>query len=339
MSPDSPSRPIRLALVGAGIFMHDAHLPSLLRLPDHYQIVAVYSRSEQSARKLAERLPAPVQLFTDYAKLLAEPTIEAVDIVLPIPTMPAYVAQALASGKHVISEKPIAPDLAQTQTLLAAYAQHAGTVWMVGENWRYESAFVRSAELVQAGAIGTPHAAHWAIFAPILPGNKYFGSTWRESGGLSGGYLLDGGVHHAAALRMVIGEISEVSATVKQVAPYLPPADTIAAQLRFANGALGAYLAGYSLAAPWPPYLHVIGDQGALRMQRGEVEITRDGQSEVIRLEKFDGVEKELVAFAAAIRDGAPHRNSPQEAARDLAVVDALLRAAADGRPVAVAAV
>jgi predicted dehydrogenase len=338
MSPDLPITPVRLALVGAGIFMHDAHVPSLLRLRDHFQIVAIYSRSEQSARQLAARLPEPVQLFTDYAKLLADPSIEAVDIVLPIPAMPAYVAQALESGKHVISEKPIAPDLTLAQSLLATYAPHKGIVWMVGENWRYESAFVHSAELVQAGAIGTPITSHWAIFAPILPGNKYFGSAWRESGGLPGGYLLDGGVHHAAALRMVVGEISEVSATVKQVAPYLPPADTITAQLRFANGALGAYLAGYSLASPWPPYLHVIGDQGALRMQRGEVEITRDEKSELIRLEKFDGVEKELIAFAAAIRSGTPQRNTPQEAARDLAVVAALLRSAADQRPVAVTA-
>jgi predicted dehydrogenase len=337
MQTHLPATPIRIALVGAGIFMQDAHLPSLLRQRDHFQIVAVYSRNAATARKLAEHIPEPVQLFTDFDALLADPTIEAVDIVLPILAMPAYVAQALRAGKHVISEKPIAADLAAAQTLMAEYSDQDRQVWMVGENWRYESAFVRTAELVQRGAIGQPLTMHWSIYAPILPGNKYFGSTWRESGELPGGYLLDGGVHHIAALRLIIGEIVEVSATVKGVAAHLPPADTIAAHLRFANGAVGVYLAGYSLTSPWPPYLHVLGEEGALRMQRGEVEITRNGQSEVVRCEKFDGVEQELIAFARAIRSGAPHINTPAAALGDLAVVNALLRSAAEGRPVAVA--
>lgn len=327
---------IRLGLVGAGIFMHDAHVPSLLRLADQFEIVAVYSRNQASAAKLAGRLPQPVPLFSDYAAFLADPAVEAVLIVLPIPVMPGYVALALAAGKHVISEKPIADDLAGARRLLDEYAGRTGQVWMVGENWRYETAFVQSAEIVRSGAIGTPVTCHWAAYTPVTPQSKYFGSTWRESGEVQGGYLLDGGVHHVAGLRMVVGEIVEVSATVRQVAAHLPPADTLAAQLRFANGAVGTYLASYAVAAPWPPYLHVVGDKGALRMQRGEIELTTGGKTEVRQCNKYDGVELELGAFAAAIRSGQPHTNPPEEALRDLAVIDALLRSAASGHPVTV---
>jgi predicted dehydrogenase len=248
--------------------------------------------------------------------------------------MPAFVAQALAAGKHVISEKPIAADLATAHRLLDHYARCSDLIWMVGENWRYESAFVQAAEIVRSGAIGAPVTCHWAVFTPVTPQSKYYGSAWRESGEVRGGYILDGGVHHVAGLRLIVGEIAQVSATVKQVAPHLPPADTVAAHLSFANGATGTYLASYAVAAPWPSYLYLVGDKGALRMQRGEIELTVDGETEVRRCNKFDGVELELIAFADAIRSGRPHTNLAEEALHDLAVVDALLRSAAEGRPV-----
>jgi predicted dehydrogenase len=311
--------------------MRDAHLPSLLRLGDHFEIVAVYSRSQASAAELARLLPKPVTLYTDYAALLADRAVEALDVVLPIPAVTPYIMQALASGKHLVSEKPIAADLTTARTLLAAYRGRDQQVWMVAENWRYESAFVQAEELIRSGAIGQPLTCHAALFAPVLAGNKYFGSTWRQSGQLPGGYLLDGGVHHTAAMRMLVGEIVEVSATIRQVAPHLPPADTISAHLRFANGAIGSYLASYGLASPWPPHLHMIGEQGAIRLQRGEVELSHNGAIRTIQCAKYDGVENELAAFATAIRSGAPQRNTPEEGYRDLAAVEALLRSAQQG--------
>ncbi|HXF62774.1 MAG TPA: Gfo/Idh/MocA family oxidoreductase, partial [Caldilineaceae bacterium] len=104
--------------------------------------------------------------------------------------------------------------------------------------------------------------------------------------------------------------------------------------LRFESGALGVYVASYAAGAPWPPTLHVVGVQGALRVQRRELEITREGKTERIECSGFDGVEKELLAFARAIRHGEPHLNSPAEALQDLAVMEAILASAAGGQPV-----
>jgi predicted dehydrogenase len=145
---------------------------------------------------------------------------------------------------------------------------------------------------------------------------------------------LDGGIHNLAALRLILGEITQVSATSCLNSPDLPPADTIAATLTFANGVIGTYLATYATAAPWPPQLYIGGSAGSLRVQRKEIELTREGKTERIETTGFDGVEKELVAFADSIRTGAPHLNTPEEALRDLAVVEALLASAASGQPV-----
>ncbi len=340
MQPKNPSSPVRLALIGAGIFARDAHAPSLLRLPDHFEIVAIYSRTAATASALAETLPNPAKIYTDLTALLADPQIEAVDILLPIDVMAVALAQALASGKHVISEKPIAPNVATGRQLLKTFAQRREQqpqqVWMVGENWRYEAAFLQAADFVRSGEIGRPITCHVAHYAPVSPTSKYYHSAWRRSGNFPGGYILDGGIHQVASLRLIVGEIAEVSAVVTQVNPHLLPADTISATLHFANGALGAYLASYAVGAPWPPYLHVVGEKGSLRVLRGEIELTSQGKTQTLKCDGFDGVQKELAAFAAAIREGTPHHNAPEEALRDLAVVEAMLHAAASGKRIVV---
>jgi len=334
MAQTSAQPPVRLALIGAGIFAKDAHLPSLLRLRDQFEIVAIYSRTEAAAVALAQTLPHPVRIYTDLGALLADPEIEAVDIVLPIDVMPTVVAQALASGKHLISEKPIAPDVVTARRLIAAYHPSAGQVWMVGENWRYEDAFIQAREIVEQGEIGRPVMCHMTVFAPVTPASKYYHSAWRNAGHIPGGYLLDGGVHHVAAMRLVVGEIAAVSATTSLVNSHLPPVDTVSAALRFVNGTHGVYSASYAVGAPWPPYLHVVGEKGALRVIRGEIELTSGNVTRTLQSDKFDGVQKELSAFAAAIRQTSAHRNPPAEALRDLAVVEAMLHAAqADATP------
>lgn len=112
-----------LAIVGPGIYPRDAHLPALAHLQERFELAAIFSRSESSARALAEhwhsltaaaghetmenfpsRQSTP-ELFTDLAALFtAHDDIEAVDIALPIPVQPPVVAQALAAGKHVVAE-------------------------------------------------------------------------------------------------------------------------------------------------------------------------------------------------------------------------------------------
>jgi predicted dehydrogenase len=328
-----------MALLGAGAFARDAHLPSLLRHPDTFEIVAIYSRTLATAQSLAEQIPYAVELFTDMAALLARPDIEAVEILLPHAVMPSAIRQTFAAGKHLLSEKPIAPDVATGRELLEHYAHLHTTspnlVWMVGENWRYEDAFRKAAEFIRSGLIGTPLTCHWAVYTPITANSKYYHTLWRRDSSSPGGFVMDSGVHHLAALRLLFGEVIQVSATVRQNSPDLPPADTIAATLTFANGVIGTYLATYAIGAPWPPHLYVGGTEGSLRIQRKEIELTRDGITERIETEGFDGVEKELLAFAASIRANTPYLTTPVEALRDLAVVEAMLASAATGRPVA----
>lgn len=323
---------VRLALIGAGIYARDAYLPALNRLRDHFELAAIYSRSLASAEALAARWPDPVMVTTDLPALLDRSDIDAVGVILPIPAMPGVVAQAINAGKHVISEKPIAPARAEALRLIELHQRRPENVWMVAENWRYEEAFVRGAELIRGGAIGRPLLAHWAMYSPMRPDNKYYATEWRRSGDFPGGFLLDGGVHHMAVLRMLLGEITSVAAYVQQIAPDLPPSDTITATLTCAGGAQVTYLNTFALSTPFATPLTVVGSSGSLRLERGRIELAdAAGQVQVTECACYNGVDNELIAFADAIVAGRPQRNSPFEALADLAAIEAMLAAAQDG--------
>lgn len=320
--------PVRLALVGAGIFARDTHLPAIQALGDTYEIVAVCSRREESARKLARLLDHPVDVTTDYLALLDRSDIDAVNLIVPIPLLPPMVESALAAGKHVISEKPVAPTVAIGRELLGKVGDQ---VWMVAENWRYVSSFLQAADHIQRGDIGDVRFCHFAAPIAMNTSNKFYHTDWRRAGDFPGGFILDAGVHHAAVLRLLLGEIASVSAYVAQMNPDLPPADTLSAALRFDSGVLGTYSITFAASVSERTGVHVIGSQGSLQAFTDELQVMRGSEMMITRF-RNDGIENELAAFAAAIRDGAAHRNPAAAALQDVAVIEAMLHAAATGQ-------
>lgn len=325
---------IRIALAGAGIFARDAHIPALLSLQDRFEIVAIYSRTRATAEALVASMPIKPAITSDLDELMRRNDIDALDILLPIDLLASAVDLALASGKHVVSEKPMAADVASGERLLSIYANHPTQVWMVAENWRYENAFCAAAELVQNGDLGPVFSAHWALANSLVPSNKYYQTAWRRSGSFPGGFLMDGGVHHVAVLRQILGEIVGVNAVVKQMRADLPPADTLSAALEFASGTIGTYTVTYAAGAPWTSALHLVGERGTARIDRNLLEVTADGQPKPVSFAENKSVTDELAAFADAIQHGTPHRNSPTEALNDVAVIEAMLRSAETGRRV-----
>ncbi|MBX3083506.1 MAG: Gfo/Idh/MocA family oxidoreductase [Anaerolineae bacterium] len=328
--------PIRLAIVGSGIFARDAHLPALKALGDTYEIVAIYSRNAETVAALAATLPGSVQTYTTLEPLLARTDIDAVDIILPIAVQPPMIEAALKAGKHVISEKPGAPDVESGRQLLATaheLTSRAGIVWMIAENIRFEPAYQQAGEIIRRGEIGKPIQLGWQTASVVNPQNKYYHTAWRRDKSFPGGFILDGGVHNIAAMRMVMGEIEAVSAFVTQVRPDLPPADTLCVTFRFANGALGSWTHTYVATSPWlNGAMQVIGERGAMQISPQQLDVSIDGK---ITAQAFqvNGVQEELAAFARAI-GGEPSRSTPPHALQDVAVIQAILESARTGQAV-----
>jgi predicted dehydrogenase len=328
--------PIRLALFGSGIFAREAHLPALKTLTDQFDVVAIYSRSEANARALAEAAPHAVDVYTDMAPVLARADVDAVDIMLPIAVQPAVVEAALRAGKHVISEKPVAPDVATGRRLIhtaAELTRASGRVWMIAENFRYEEAYRQAGQSVRGGAIGRPVQFYWNTYTALNPQNKYYQTTWRRDNSFPGGFILDGGVHDIAAVRAIMGEVASVSAFVTQVRDDLPPCDTLSATLRFDSGAFGTYTKTFAAEGPWDSAAHVIGERGALRVNSRQLEVTTDGHTSSQPF-AIDNVRAELEDFARCVEQGRVLRSTPEEALQDVAIFEAMFESARQGRAV-----
>ena len=173
LSTDVPG----IAILGAGIFAKEgtglvvlrhstalhrpltiskAYLPAIAALggASAASLRAVYSRSHQSASDLAQAaqnaldLASPPEVFSDDGNsidaLLSRTDIIAVIVVLPITLQPSFVLKALAAGKHVLSEKPVAPDVKSGLALIKEYEEmykHKGLIWRVAENYEAEPAY------------------------------------------------------------------------------------------------------------------------------------------------------------------------------------------------------
>lgn len=95
---------------------------------------------------------------------------------LPIPSQPAVIRKALSAGKHVLSEKPIGPDLAQAQEMIKWYHETIDakkTTWSVAENFRYMNSFNYAADKVKD--LGPVKGFDVNISLDIKDGNKAYG--------------------------------------------------------------------------------------------------------------------------------------------------------------------
>src|SRR5438552_1090285 len=174
--------PLRVALVGAGNIA-SLHLPAYLQFPDQVELVAVCDLDETLARRCAGEAGVE-QVYDDVARMLREVECDALDI-CATPDQHAPIAlTAIASGKHVLVEKPFALTLADCRDLVAA-ADRAGVTLMVAQNQRFlpshqaARAIIASGELGEIRAVRTDSIQHWDGF--IGAGH------WQYDGARAGG--------------------------------------------------------------------------------------------------------------------------------------------------------
>jgi predicted dehydrogenase len=101
-----------------------------------------------------------IKRYSDYKQLLADPAIDLVDVCLPTDQHESVVLQALAAGKHVLVEKPIATELSAANRMVNA-AKDAGRQLLVGQVLPFFPEFAFAAETVRSGRYGKLLAAHF----------------------------------------------------------------------------------------------------------------------------------------------------------------------------------
>ena len=356
-----------IALLGAGIFATEGtwvistvvyahtqspvadhgtteHLPSLKRL--NANLKAVYSRSMASAEKLhtaAGQLgfsSGSISIYSDETKaanegledLLKRPDIVAVIVVLPISVQPDICRKALAAGKHVLVEKPIAKDVASALALVTEYRDNflpKGLVLSVAEQFRYMAINELARKWVaEDKLLGELQQVHFRLWRDQKPSGKYYETSWRKDPVHLGGFILDGGVHHIALLRYVTGQdIVETLGFASLFHKHLPPTDTVNAAVRFRDGATGTLSMSFA-SAELAHDISFLGSHGSLKMMPAESRVTLMNREQKIVKEEIvgsNGIDSEVKAFLIAIETGKGEpRAGPIEALNDVAVIESL---------------
>ena len=142
--------PLRVAVIGAGYW--GPNLVRNLNEAPGAEPVAVADLSTERLDAVRKRFPA-VRVTRDYTELFSDKNVDAVAIATPVNTHRQLAEQALAAGKHVFVEKPLAATSADAEAIVRA-AEKAGRTLMVGHTFVYNPAVVTVRSLIEKGELG-----------------------------------------------------------------------------------------------------------------------------------------------------------------------------------------
>ena len=171
--------PVRVGVVGAGAIAQLAHLPVLAKMRGA-QLVALCDNDRPKARALADRFGV-ADVFTDIEDLLETDALDAVVIATPNHLHEPHALSALASGKHVLCERPLALHSRGVERILAAAARAQCAV-AVANNHRYRTDVQTLARFIQGGELGRIVGVRAGAYRAKRPAEG-----WRHRRAESGG--------------------------------------------------------------------------------------------------------------------------------------------------------
>jgi predicted dehydrogenase len=336
--------PLRIGLLGCGQIARAVHLPVLRGLPN-VRVTAIAESNHDALAAAAATVPEATR-FADYRELVRSRQIDAVVVCLPPHLHVPSAVAAFEAGLHVYLEKPLAPSALEAARVLDAW-RLAGTVGMIGFNFRFHPQIERIRQLVRAGEIGTVLGVR-TVFS-ILPHEL---PDWKRSRALGGGVLLDLASHHVDLVHHLLGD--PVVRAYASIRSLKAEGDHAALQLDLSSGA--SMQTFVSLGTVDEHRFEVLGTRGKVVMDRTEltrperVAATLRGARvrrvrralealEPMRLLRSPGAEPSfasaLGSFADAARGGEFAGPDLVDGARCLAVIEAAERAASTGTAVA----
>jgi predicted dehydrogenase len=277
---------VGVAMIGCGGIALQNHLPGFAFCPQA-RVVALCDSNPQ----VLERAKAQTGISaasTDYQEILKQPGVDAVVIATPNFTHAPIALAAIAAGKHVLCEKPIAMNLAEAQQMLAA-AEAARIVHMTAFTYRFVPAMRYMAHLIQRGFIGQPYHFRAQRFQDW--GDRNLG--WRQVKKMAAtGELGDMLSHRIDFAHLLIGPMARLVARMKIFVPMRGGQasdldDWVSMLADFKSGATGVFessklATGRGEGGKSPDVCEVNGSQGTLVYQLGrpnQVQVAKKGGS------------------------------------------------------------
>jgi len=211
------SVPVRVGIVGLGNVALGFHIPALLALPHLVQVVAVADPAADRRDEAVRRLNLePAAAVADADELLARDDLDVIDLATPPHIRTGLALRAIASGRAVLCEKPLATVPSEAAAIVAAGAA-AGVPVGIVHNYLAFPEVIAARAAIDEGAIGRPEVAILNYLGvEDRPGSAAWQPNWRHDPGLAGGGVLMDMMHVIYVAEHLLGEpIRRVSAQVR----------------------------------------------------------------------------------------------------------------------------
>ena len=231
----------RIAIAGAGL-IGQAHM-GVAQNSATCALAAIVDPSP-AAVDIAAR--AGVPLYTSLDELLAKDRPDGLVLATPNHLHVSQGLQCIAARLPILLEKPIATTVNEGELLVKA-AEVASVKVLIGHHRAHSPIMARAKEVVDSGKLGRLVAVTGS--ATFYKPDQYFlDSPWRRE--IGGGPILINMIHEVHSLRMLCGDIVAVQAFASNAIRGFAVEDTVAINLRFANGILGNFLLSDTAASP-----------------------------------------------------------------------------------------
>lgn len=223
---------IGVAIVGAGIGAE--HLKGYLALPERFSVKAICDLDVERARGVANG--TSIHVTADLDEVLADPSIQLIDVCLPPHLHFPITLKAHAAGKDVVCEKPLVRSLEEANALLESVKTTGRSIFPVFQ-YRFGPAMRQLRALIDAGLAGKAYVAssevHWNR------GKGYYDIPWRGTWkGECGGAILGHAIHAHDLICYVLGPVDEVFTMADTRVNTIETEDCAALSFRMKNGAL-----------------------------------------------------------------------------------------------------
>ena len=257
-----PLAHVRWGIIGCGNVTEVKSGPAFAKVTDS-SLVAVMRRDGDKARDYAQRHGVP-RWYDNAAALVADNDVDAVYVATPPSSHREYALMAIAAGKPVYVEKPMAIDHAECLDIIAA-GESAGVPVFVAYYRRMLPRFRTIARLLAEGAIGTPRIVNVLLHHPLE--SRYLDPAnlpWTVRPDISGGGIfVDIGCHTLDILDFLLGPIADARGMVSNQMGVYPAEDSVAMAFRFDSGVLGTGLWNFG-ADRREDRVEIVGDRGRL---------------------------------------------------------------------------
>jgi len=204
---------IRLGFVGANVrstWSSQSHFPALLASPD-VELTAVCTTKSESAEEARQAFGAKLA-FHDFRAMVVSPEIDAVAVVVRVPSHYEATKAAIESGKHVYTEWPLGRTTAEAEEL-ATLARAKGVQTAVGLQSRVSPALLYIKEQIESGYVGEVLSCHVTTMRQAALERPSSGN-WQRDASMGANTLTIATGHVIDALRFVVGNFTRVACLV-----------------------------------------------------------------------------------------------------------------------------